>query len=62
MKRFKKSNKKGPVRAKKASADGIQFRSFKRWCVNNGETRTLYKPQNQTDVAAMIKLILDGRK
>ena len=27
MKRFKKSNKKGPVRAKKASADGIQFRS-----------------------------------
>jgi len=149
MKRFKKSKKKGPVRAKKASADGIQFRSglekhtylalkeadlyemyevevfqlidgftlpnlsiekqangkgefvnrggkkilgikytpdftgfdyiieckgranesfplrwklFKRWLVNNGETRTLYKPQNQTDVAAMIKLILDGRK
>ena len=27
MKRFKKSKKKGPVRAKKASADGIQFRS-----------------------------------
>ena len=149
MKRFKKSKKKGPVRAKKASADGIQFRSglvkhtylalkaanlfelyedevfktlegftfpnesiekqsngkgefknrgvkkilgikytpdftgydyiieckgraneqfplrwklFKRWCVNNGETRTLYKPQNQADVAEMIKLILDGRK
>ena len=149
MKRFKKSKKKGPVRAKKASADGIQFRSglekhtylalkeaglyemyevevfqiidgftlpnlsiekqangkgefvnrggkkilgikytpdftgfdyiieckgranesfpvrwklFKRWLVNNGETRTLYKPQNQKDVALMIKLILDGRK
>ena len=27
MKRFKKSKKKGPVRAKKASMDGIQFRS-----------------------------------
>ena len=27
MKRFKKSKNKGPVRAKKASADGIQFRS-----------------------------------
>ena len=149
MKRFKKSKKKGPVRAKKASADGIQFRSglekhtylalkeaglyemyevevfqiidgftlpnlsiekqangkgefvnrggkkilgikytpdftgfdyiieckgranesfplrwklFKRWLVNNGETRALYKPQNQKDVAIMIKLILDGRK
>ena len=149
MKRFKKSKKKGPVRDKKASADGIQFRSglekhtylalkeaglyemyevevfqiidgftlpnlsiekqangkgefvnrggkkilgikytldftgfdyiieckgranesfpirwklFKRWCVNNGETRTLYKPQNQADVAEMIKLILNGRK
>lgn len=149
MKRFKKSKKKGPVRSKKASADGIQFRSglekhtylalkeaglyemyevevfqiidgftlpnlsiekqangkgefvnrggkkilgikytpdftgfdyiieckgranesfplrwklFKRWLVNNGETRTLYKPQNQKDVAIMIKLILDGRK
>ena len=149
MKRFKKSKKKGPVRAKKASADGIQFRSglekhtylalkeaglyemyevevfqiidgftlpnlsiekqangkgefvnrggkkilgikytpdftgfdyiieckgranesfplrwklFKRWLVNNGETRTLYKPQNQKDVEIMIKLILDGRK
>jgi hypothetical protein len=149
MKRFKKLKKKGPVRAKKASADGIQFRSglekhtylalkeaglyemyevevfqiidgftlpnlsiekqangkgefvnrggkkilgikytpdftgfdyiieckgranesfplrwklFKRWLVNNGETRTLYKPQNQKDVAIMIKLILDGRK
>ena len=149
MKRFKRSKKKGPVRAKKASMDGIQFRSglekntyialkeaglfelyeeevfqliegftlpniciekqangkgelidrgqkkvlgikytpdftgkdyiieckgranesfplrwklFKRWLVNNGETRTLYKPQNQKDVAIMIKLILDGRK
>jgi len=149
MKRFNKSKKKGPVRAKKASADGIKFRSglekhtylalkeaglyemyevevfqiidgftlpnlsiekqangkgefvnrggkkilgikytpdftgfdyiieckgranesfplrwklFKRWLVNNGETRTLYKPQNQKDVAIMIKLILDGRK
>ena len=149
MKRFKKSKKKGPVRAKKASADGIQFRSglekhtysalkeaglyemyevevfqlidgftlpnlsiekqangkgefvnrggkkilgikytpdftgfdyiieckgranesfplrwklFKRWLASNGETRTLYKPQNQKDVAIMIKLILDGRK
>jgi len=149
MKRFKRSNKKGPVRAKKASMDGIQFRSglekntyialkeaglfelyevevfqliegftlpniciekqangkgelidrgqkkvlgikytpdftgfdyiceckgraneafplrwklFKRWCVKNKDTRPLYKPQNQKDIAIMIKLILDGRK
>jgi hypothetical protein len=132
MKRFKRSKKKGPVRAKKASMDGIQFRSglekntyialkeaglfelyeeevfqliegftlpniciekqakytpdftgkdyiieckgranesfplrwklFKRWCVKNGDTRTLYKPQNQKDIAIMIKLILDARK
>eukprot|EP01047_Picozoa_sp_COSAG01_P042717 COSAG01_NODE_3744_length_5743_cov_2.321049_7_plen_151_part_00 len=149
MKRFKRSKKKGPVRAKKASMDGIQFRSglekntyialkeaglfelyeeevfqliegftlpniciekqangkgelidrgqkkvlgikytpdftgkdyiieckgranesfplrwklFKRWCVKNGDTRPLYKPQNQKDIAIMIKLILDGRK
>jgi len=149
MKRFKRSKKKGPVRAKKASMDGIQFRSglekntyialkeaglfelyeeevfqliegftlpniciekqangkgelidrgqkkvlgikytpdftgkdyiieckgranesfplrwklFKRWCVKNGDTRPLYKPQNQKDIAIMIKLILDARK
>jgi len=149
MKRFKRSKKKGPVRAKKASMDGIQFRSglekntyialkeaglfelyeeevfqliegftlpniciekqangkgelidrgqkkvlgikytpdftgkdyiieckgranesfplrwklFKRWCVKNGDTRALYKPQNQKDIAIMIKLILDARK
>jgi hypothetical protein len=149
MKRFKRSKKKGPVRAKKASMDGIQFRSglekntyialkeaglfelyeeevfqliegftlpniciekqangkgelidrgqkkvlgikytpdftgkdyiieckgranesfplrwklFKRWCVKNGDARTLYKPQNQKDIAIMIKLILDARK
>ena len=149
MKRFKRSKKKGPVRAKKASMDGIQFRSglekntyialkeaglfelyeeevfqliegftlpniciekqangkgelidrgqkkvlgikytpdftgkdyiieckgranesfplrwklFKRWCVKNEDTRPLYKPQNQKDIAIMIKLILDGRK
>lgn len=149
MKRFKRSKKKGPVRAKKASMDGIQFRSglekntyialkeaglfelyeeevfqliegftlpniciekqangkgelidrgqkkvlgikytpdftgkdyiieckgranesfplrwklFKRWCVKNKDARPLYKPQNQKDIAIMIKLILDGRK
>ena len=149
MKRFKRSKKKGPVRAKKTSMDGIQFRSglekntyialkeaglfelyevevfqliegftlpniciekqangkgelidrgqkkvlgikytpdftgkdyiceckgraneafplrwklFKRWCVKNKDTRPLYKPQNQKDIAIMIKLILDGRK
>ena len=149
MKRFKRSNKKGPVRAKKVSMDGIQFRSglekntyialkeaglfelyevevfqliegftlpniciekqangkgelidrgqkkvlgikytpdftgydyiceckgraneafplrwklFKRWCVKNKDPRPLYKPQNQKDIAIMIKLILDGRK
>ena len=148
MKHFKRSSKKGPVRAKKASADGIEFRSglekhtylalkeaglfemyekeefqlinsfqfdntsiekqgngkgdfqnrgqkriigikytpdftgydyiceckgranesfplrwklFKRWCSENQDTRPLYKPQNQKDVAIMIKLILDGR-
>jgi hypothetical protein len=149
MKRFKRSKKKGPVRAKKASMDGIQFRSglekntyialkeaglfelyeeevfqliegftlpniciekqangkgelidrgqkkvlgikytpdftgkdyiieckgranesfplrwklFKRWCVKNEDLRPLYKPQNQKDIAIMIKLILDARK
>jgi len=149
MKRFKKSKKKGPVRAKKASMDGIQFRSglekntyialkeaglfelyevevfqlienftlsniciekqangkgelidrgqkkvlgikytpdftgkdyiieckgranesfplrwklFKRWCVKNEDLRPLYKPQNQKDIAIMVKLILDARK
>ena len=149
MKRFKRSKKKGPVRAKKASVDGIQFRSglekntyialkeaglfelyeeevfqliegftlpniciekqangkgelidrgqkkvlgikytpdftgkdyiieckgranesfplrwklFKRWCVKNEDLRPLYKPQNQKDIAIMIKLILDARK
>ena len=149
MKRFKRSKKKGPVRAKKASMDGIQFRSglekntyialkeaglfelyeeevfqliegftlpniciekqangkgelidrgqkkvlgikytpdftgkdyiieckgranesfplrwklFKRWCVKKEDTRPLYKPQNQKDIAIMIKLILDARK
>jgi len=40
----------------------LRWKLFKRWLVNNGETRTLYKPQNQKDVALMIKLILDGRK
>ena len=40
----------------------LRWKLFKRWLVNNGETRTLYKPQNQKDVAIMIKLILDGRK
>ena len=40
----------------------LRWKLFKRWCVKNNETRTLYKPQNQNDVAIMIKLILDGRK
>jgi hypothetical protein len=40
----------------------LRWKLFKRWCTNNNETRTLYKPQNQNDVAIMIKLILDGRK
>tara|TARA_R100000544_G_C2198421_1_gene45405 strand:- start:147 stop:599 length:453 start_codon:yes stop_codon:yes gene_type:complete len=149
MKRFKRSKKKGPVRAKKVSMDGIQFRSglekntyialkeaglfelyeeevfqliegfilpniciekqangkgelidrgqkkvlgikytpdftgkdyiieckgranesfplrwklFKHWCVKNKDLRPLYKPQNQKDIAIMIKLILDARK
>ena len=149
MKRFKRSKKKGPVRAKKARMDGIDFRSglekntyialkeaglyelyeeevfqliegftlpniciekqangkgelidrgqkkvlgikytpdftgkdyiieckgranesfplrwklFKRWCTKNEDTRPLYKPQNQKDIAIMIKIILDGRK
>ena len=145
----KKSNKKGPVRAKKASADGIEFRSglekhtylalkeaglfdmyekeefqlinsfqfdnvsiekqsngkgefhnrgekriigikytpdftsydyiceckgranesfplryklFKRWLGLNNDNRVLYKPQNQKDVAIMVKDISDRRK
>ena len=39
-----------------------RWKLFKRWCVKNGDTRPLYKPQNQKDIAIMIKLILDGRK
>lgn len=40
----------------------LRWKLFKRWCVKNGDTRTLYKPQNQKDIAIMIKLILDARK
>ena len=40
----------------------LRWKLFKLWCTLNNETRTLYKPQNQKDVALMIKLILDGRK
>tara|TARA_R110001632_G_scaffold38908_2_gene97674 strand:+ start:255 stop:704 length:450 start_codon:yes stop_codon:yes gene_type:complete len=40
----------------------LRWKLFKRWCVINDETRALYKPQNQKDVAIMIKMILDARK
>ena len=40
----------------------LRWKLFKRWCVKNGDTRALYKPQNQKDIAIMIKLILDARK
>ena len=40
----------------------LRWKLFKRWCVKNKDTRPLYKPQNQKDIAIMIKLILDGRK
>ena len=40
----------------------LRWKLFKRWCVKNEDTRPLYKPQNQKDIAIMIKIILDGRK
>ena len=40
----------------------LRWKLFKRWCVKNKDTRPLYKPQNQKDIAIMIKLILDARK
>ena len=40
----------------------LRWKLFKRWCVKNEDLRPLYKPQNQKDIAIMIKLILDARK
>jgi len=40
----------------------LRWKLFKRWCVKNEDLRPLYKPQNQKDIAIMVKLILDARK
>ena len=40
----------------------IRYKLFKRWMTLNNDTRALYKPQNQKDIAEMIKHILDERR
>jgi hypothetical protein len=45
----------------------LRWKMFKKWMVDNGDTRTLYKPQNQTECLKTIELILkqkdyDGTK
>jgi len=40
----------------------IRWKLFKRWMAKHGDTRTLYKPQNQKDIANMIEHILDERR
>ena len=40
----------------------IRWKLFKKWCLENNETRTLYKPQNQKEVDLTIELIKNGRK
>ena len=40
----------------------MRWKMFKKYINKNELPVTLYKPQNQKDIAIMIKLILDGRK
>ena len=39
----------------------IRWKLFKRWCLDNNETRPLYKPQNQKEVDEVIQLIKQNR-
>ena len=39
----------------------IRYKLFKRWLIENKDTRDLYKPQNQKDIEETIKQILDNR-
>ena len=39
----------------------IRYKLFKRWLIENKDTRNLYKPQNQKDIEETIKQILDNR-
>ena len=40
----------------------IRWKLFKRWCNLNGETRALYKPQNQKEVDKVIEIIKNKRR
>ena len=39
----------------------IRWKLFKKHLIEIGDTRTLYKPQNQTEVAEVVRLILEKR-
>ena len=39
----------------------IRWKLFKKWCHDNGEERTLYKPQNQKEVDEIIEIIKKKR-
>ncbi len=40
----------------------IRYKLFKKWMIDNKDTRTLYKPQNQKDVDNMIQIMKQKRK
>jgi hypothetical protein len=37
----------------------LRYKLFKRWLVENNDTRTLYKPQNQRECQRVVELILE---
>ena len=40
----------------------LRWKLFKKWMIENNDTRTLYKPQSQKECDETIKLILEKRK
>lgn len=40
----------------------LRYKLFKRWMTNTGDSRPLYKPQNQKEVDQTIQLILEKRR
>ncbi len=40
----------------------IRWKLFKKWMIDNGDNRTLYKPQNQTECDRTIDMILQRRR
>lgn len=40
----------------------IRYKLFKRWMTNMGDSRTLYKPQNQKEIDVVVQLILEKRR